>query len=302
MHKTYNYRGEKMKKLLIMSLALSLNTLAAEPKEDPSAVPAPGVPFSINAPADAFGYTVSDSSGTMCNSQFIDISATGAFVFDGDDASSGPIALTGAFDFYGTTLTDIVMASNGYLSTDPTDTGPDLSNDCPLPATPSTGGGARIYPLHDDLDLQPGIGRGLFQYFPVCPRPSDQFPTANLGCHVFQWDEVEHWPGGTAANAFDVEVILYDDSYEIVFQHDGRNPEAGSGSTTGIQDSTATIAEMYSCNTAASIPANSAQCFVHPNPNVLAAALPVPANNKFTLIVLFLSLFAAGFFFFRRKT
>ncbi len=293
-----------MKKLLILSLALSLNAMATEPKEDPSAIPTAGVPYNINAPADAFGYTVSDSSGGACAEQFIDITATGTSVVVGDDESSGPLVLTGSFDFYGTVLTDIVMSSNGYLSTDPADSGGDLSNDCPLPAIPSTGAGARIYPLHDDLDLEAGIGQGYFQYFATCPRPSDQFPTDNLGCHVFQWDEVEHFPGGTAAEAFDFEVILYDDSYEMVFQHDGRNLEAGNGSTTGIQDSAAAVAEMYSCNTAASIPANSAQCYVHPNPNVVAALAPptpVPTNNKFTIILLFLSLFAGGFVFFRRN-
>ncbi len=294
-----------MKKTLILSLALSLNTMAAEQKEDPNAVPTTGVPYNINAPADAFGYTVSDSSGGACAEQFIDITATGTSVVVGDDVASGPLTLLSpnSFDLYGVALTSIEMMSNGFLSPDASAAG-DLSNDCPIPAVPSTGAGARIYALHDDLDLQAGIGQGFFQYFATCPRPSDQFPTANLGCHVFQWDEVEHYPGGTAANAFDFEVILYDDSYEIVIQHDGRNTENGSGSTTGLQDSTATIAEMYSCDTAASIPANSAQCFVHPNPNVAAAlapATPVPANNMFAMILLSLSLFAGGFLFFRKK-
>ena len=290
-----------MKILIILSLALSINTMAAEQKEDPNAQPTAGVPYNINAPADAFGYTVNDSSGALCNSQFIDITATGTSVVVGDDEISGTLTLTGSFDFYGTILTDIVMSSNGYLSTDLADSGGDLSNDCPLPASPSTGGGARIYPLHDDLNLAAGIGQGFFQYFATCPRPSDQYPTDNLGCHVFQWDEVRHFGSSTS---FDTEVILYDDSYEIVFQQDDRNPETGSGSTTGIQDTTATIAEMYACDTAASIPANSAQCFVHPNPNVVAALAPptpVPANNKFAMMLLFLSMFAGGFFFFRKN-
>lgn len=293
-----------MKQIIILSLALSINAMAAEPKEDPNVIPATGVPYNINAPADAFGYTVSDSSGAACAEQFIDISATGTSVVVGDDVASGPLTLLSpnSFDLYGVALTSIEMMSNGFLSPDATAAG-DLSNDCPIPAVPSTGAGARIYALHDDLDLQPGIGQGFFQYFATCPRPSDQFPTANLGCHVFQWDEVEHFPGGTAADAFDFEVILYDDSYEIVIQHDGRNVENGSGSTTGLQDTTAAIAEMYSCDTVASIPANSAQCFVHPNPNVavLAPPIQVPANNKFAIILLFLSLFAGGFMFFRKN-
>jgi hypothetical protein len=295
-----------MKKLLILSLTLSLNAMAVEQNKGQSAQPTVGVPYNINAPADAFGYTVSDSSGAACGVQFIDISATGTSVLVGDDVASGPITLLSpnSFDLYGVALTSIEMISNGFLSPDGA-SGGDFSNDCPIPAVPSTGAGARIYALHDDLDLEAGIGQGFFQYFATCPRPSDQFPTANLGCHVFQWDEVEFFPGGTAANAFDVEVILYDDSYEIVVQHDGRNSETGGGSTTGLQDTTASIAEMYACDTAASIPANSAQCFVHPNPNVavaLAPPTPVPTNNKFAIILLFLSLFAGGFMFFRKNT
>jgi len=248
---------------------------------------------------DAFGYTYNDSSTGLCSNQFIDITGTGTSVITGDDVAT-PITLGGSFDFYGDTITDLSVATNGYLSTDLTDTGGDLTNDCPLPATPSTSGGARIYPLHDDLDVDPSSV--YYQFFSVCPRPSDNYPTNNLGCHVFHWDEANHW--GNSAAKFDIEVIIYELSYEIVMVHDDRNPEAGSGSTTGLQNDGATIGITYACDTAASIPPSSAQCFVHPNPDsslTAVPALPVPMNNKIMLVALASLLAMMAFAVIRRR-
>lgn len=246
---------------------------------------------------DAFGYTYNDSSTGQCASQFIDISTTGTSIITGDDAGA-PVTLAGSFDFYGNTITDLAVTTNGYLSTDTSDGGPDLSNDCPLPATPSTGGGARIYPLHDDLQ----VANVFYEFFPVCPRPSDNYPSNNLGCHVFHWDEANHYSDTTL---FDIEVIIYELSYEIVMVHDDRNPELGSGSTTGLQNDGATIGLTYACDTAASIPASSAQCFVHPNPDPSltagAPALPVPMNNKLMLVTLSLLLAMMAFAVIRRR-
>ena len=98
-----------------------------------------GTPARATGGPDAFGYTWDDSVPFVA----ADISGTGTAIFSGDDVA-GVVALGGnGFNIYGVDLTQVAMASNGYISTDPTDTGPDLSNDCPLPATPSTGGGSR---------------------------------------------------------------------------------------------------------------------------------------------------------------
>lgn len=253
---------------------------------------------------DTFGYTFADNGEANCAFQFVDIGASGTFLFDGDDTSSGPVALTDPFDFYGTSLTSIVMASNGYMSTDPTDTGPDLSNDCPLPVTPSTGGGARMYPLHDDLLLETGVGGGVVEYFATCPRPNDRCPIES--CTVFQWDDVQHFGG--AGESWDTEVILYHLTNDIVFQTGAGNPETGSGSTTGIQDSPPpTTGLTYACNTVDSIPDNSGVCFIHPNPAppecnpVIPSPVEVPTANNFGLLALFLGLAIAAFFVLRRR-
>jgi hypothetical protein len=288
-----------MQKILtILFLIISPFTLAQEPPKGQDNTAGNG--FSRGGGSggpDNFGYTYNDSSTGMCSNQFIDISGTGTSVVSGDDVGA-PVTLAGSFDFYGNTVNELAVTSNGYLSTDNTDTGPDLSNDCPLPASPSTGGGARIYPLHDDLVASNGV---FYEFFPVCPRPSDNFPGSSLGCHVFHWDEVAHFGDPTP---FDIEVIIYELSYEIVMVHDDRNPELGNGSTTGIQNDGATDGLTYACNTASSIPASSAQCFVHPNPDsslTAVPALPVPMNNKIMLVVLSLLLAMMAFAVIRRR-
>ena len=171
--------------------------------------------------------------------------------------SSGPLTLGAPFTFYGTTYTSLVMTTNGALSTDPTDMGGDLSNDCPLPHTPSTSGGARIYALHDDLVV---AGQGYVQYFDVCPRfnVSGQLPEP---CTVFQWHDTRHY-GGSAL--FDFEAILYHTTGDIAFIYGPGNPELGSGSTTGLQNTPPTIGLTYACNAANSIQATSAVCLVNP--------------------------------------
>ena len=243
------------KHLLAVAL-LAATAASAQEAKDPN--PAVGAPASTPRTAfgpDAFGYQGYDQAEPQCTAQFIDITATGTLVVTGDDAGA-PVNLPGpAFNFYGSTFTQLAAATNGYLSTDPADTGGDLSNDCPLPVLPSTGGGARIYPLHDDL-----VGDVYFQHFPVCPRPSGW--GAAEGCYVFQWANMTHFGGG---GPFTFEAVLYTTSFGIVFQHGAGNPEAGSGSTTGLQNAPPpTVALNYACNTAASVPAGSAQCIYHP--------------------------------------
>ncbi len=275
------------------AISLAVSAVAQEPKDPPSSGNSvqPGTQGVIG---DNFGYTFSDSSGAACQFNFVDITGSGAPTFSGDDVASAPIPIPTDFDFYGTQVTELVMASNGYLSTDNTDTGPDLSNDCPLPATPSTGGGARIYPIHDDL-----ISDGLYEYFANCPRPSDQFPVSGLGCHVFQWNNVNHFGGG---GPWSFQAILYDDSYEIVFQHLAGDPEEGSGSTTGIQNAAADDGLTYACNTAGTVVADTAQCFVHPAPSAQGVGVPVPTMSRYGIVALVLVLVALGGIVLVRRT
>lgn len=204
---------------------------------------------SIKGP-DAASYYCIDSSVPISPPVvplFIDISASGTKVVQGTSNSSinsvlnAPVPLATPFTFYGVTYNELVMTTEGYLSTSPMDTGADSSNDCGLPAPPSSGGGARIYALHDNLNLN--VSGGYYQYFPVCPRASENGDGG--GCHIFMWDNADHFGG--AVESFDFEALLYDNG-DIVFQYGSGNPEFGEGSTTGIQNDGATIGLAYACN------------------------------------------------------
>ncbi len=284
-------------KTFILTAIISFSANAAEPKEDANAQPSGGQFLGAGGGVgpDLFGYTGTDSNTGACSAQFVDITATGVNVISGDDAGA-PATLAAPFDFYGTMYTDLALTTNGYIATDLSDAGPDLSNDCPLPAVPSTGGGARMYPMHDDLVTNGGV---YYEFFTVCPRPSDNFPGQDVGCHVVQWDDVNHFGG---ADSFTFEAILYDLSWEIVFIQGAGNSEAGSGSTTGIQNDGATDGLTYACDTAASVPAATAQCFTHPEPDgSLFPPVSVPVNNKTAMFALMGVMALAAMFLFRRK-
>ncbi len=241
---------------------------------------------SVGGP-DAFGYTFADGNEAGVTFDWIDITGTGTPLGGGDD-SGYPVTLGASFNLYGTDYTDMAMASNGYLSTDPTDAGPDLSNDCPLPATPSTGGGGRIYPLHDDLIAT----EMYYEYFAVCPRQNERCGQPE-DCSIFFWDDTDHFGG---ADSWQMEVILYHQTNDIVAQIGPGNSETGTGSTTGIQDDGATIGLTYACDTAGSVPDDSVVQFYHPNDitaicQVQPVDRAVPAMST-TGIVLFAGLLA----------
>ncbi len=123
-----------------------------------------------------------------------------------------------------------------------TASGNDETNDCPLPKTPSVGaGGFRIYPLHDDLELHSATGRIYYQYFPESPHSVHR-----CGVHVITWHDVFH-EGTTNKKTFSFQALLFD-NLDILFQYGPGNPEQGEGSTTGIQNATASIGLNVTCN------------------------------------------------------
>ena len=181
----------------------------------------------------------------------MDISAGGTATVSGNEAGQA-VTLQNGFSFYGTTYNQLVMSTNGYLSTDPADNGMDNSNDCPIPAVGPTGG--RMYPIHDDLV----VSQGYTQYFATCPRTNElAIDGAPEDCTVFQWDDTNHF-GSTATAFFNAEAILYHASGVILFQIDN-DPQTGGTSTTGIQDPAGTDGLQYStCNTPGTLAAQAA--------------------------------------------
>lgn len=204
---------------------------------------------------DGFGYTFIDSTSPGGPAfSYVDIASSPNYIGTGDD-SIYTISLGGpGFCFYladgSAPYTQLRVSTNGYISTDLTDPGFDFGNDCPIPATPSTGGGGRIYVDHDDLITN------VFHVY-----------DAGLEANIVQWQGVHFGSGEPTRGGFDVDVqVLLFDNGNILVQCQSE-VEAGSGSTHGIQDaSPPTTGLLHSCNTPGSFPSGLAILFSPPEP------------------------------------
>ena len=204
---------------------------------------------------DAFGYTFIDSTEPGGPTfSYVDIASSPNYIGTGDD-SAFTINLGGpGFCFYtpdgSGPYTQLRVSTNGYISTDLGDSGGDLSNDCPIPATPSTGGGGRIYVDHDDLVTD------VYHMY-----------DAGLQANIVQWqgDHFGSQEGRGEGFPIDVQVLLFDNG-NILMQY-ADDVEGGSGSTRGIQDADPpTTGLLHSCNTPGSVFGGLAILFQPPVP------------------------------------
>jgi hypothetical protein len=248
---------EKTVRYLFMFTAMTvlLAGVAFAEKDDPAPV-VPG--YVMDSRMDDFGYIV----GEECDFTLMDISTSGTLVGDGDDVLMGPIPISGddPFNFYDTDYTEVWLSSNGFLSFFSGDYN-DLSNMCPYPdpGYPNP----RIAVLHDDLDLEPGIGTAWYEYFEVCPQQGrdDDEP-----CTVIMWSQVAHWPGGNGP-WWDQEAILFHRTGDMVLLIGAGNPETGSGSTTAIaRDGDELYSLTIACDEEGTIPDDSCFWIWHPFP------------------------------------
>lgn len=176
--------------------------------------------------SDAAGNTItgSDINDAVQSDLFFDISGTAPLLAQGDDTSAQSVLLGIVFPFYGNDYTELTLTTNGYLSTSPADRGSDLSNDGTLPGGLSSGGGARIYPHHDDLE---GIVYGAYFAADENPLGTEAFIMQHDACHF------NCTPGVDLTVQYNV-YLLRDGT--IVMAHNLAGPEAGSGATVGIQN------------------------------------------------------------------
>ncbi|MDA7882320.1 hypothetical protein N9A94_08460, partial [Akkermansiaceae bacterium] len=190
---------------------------------------------------------------TLLDFEWTYISGTGRSLLYNDTAIKANLKLNPPLVLYGESHAEVGVSVNGYISTDPGFNGSDESNTCPFPGEVSFGGGARIAVLHDHLEVDPAGGGIYHQYFPVSPHS-----WRTCGVHVIQWENVRHV--GTVGS-FDFQVLLFD-NFDIVMQYGPGNAEAGSGSTTGIQNLAASLGEVgaiglkVACDFAGGIPEN----------------------------------------------
>jgi len=217
-----------------------------------------GVSASFSEPRETtqpitFGYTYRDSSEPDGPTyQWVDIAATGTPVYLYDDDGDGPFPIGFTFNFYGNDYTDLYVSSNGYLSFNNLDL-TDYGNDCPLPNanTPNDS----IYLMWDDLDPNDTGDPVYYQSFSSCPYGGG-------ACLVVQYESYHHYPGGGSI-AGTWEAILFENGSTLI-QFEDAGTEKGSGSTTGIENSDATLGLTYACDTGASLSDNLAVCFAYP--------------------------------------
>ncbi|WP_411846923.1 choice-of-anchor Q domain-containing protein [Roseibacillus persicicus] len=201
---------------------------------------------------DGYGYTWINSDeeeGPVY--ELIKHTPKASLVLENNTATAGNVDLTVPWGgIYGAQTKTLRISRNGYITDLLTESGNDETNDCPLPATPSVGGGNRIYVLNDNLELDTSTGKVLYEYFPSSPHPLH-----SCGVHVITWQNVHHATG--SSTRFSFQALLFD-NFDILLQFEKGNPEAGSGSTTGIQNADATIGLNIACDTPNSIPPYSA--------------------------------------------
>lgn len=218
-------------------------------------------------PSDAFGYRVIDSTGAGCGFQAIPTTSAALALTDSDDGRAvaaqalGPNGLT----LYGARVDQLVMSTNGYLSTGASDTGGNFANVCGLAATGQGSIGGRINALHDDLVVLGTGGAGLYrEFFATCPRPLFAGAPAE-GCTVFTWRNMGAFvTGGAPAGSASFQTIVYDQSQAIVHQYLAADTTAGGSATIGIRNAEASIGLEYACNQAGRAPTNRAVCFYNP--------------------------------------
>jgi hypothetical protein len=231
--------------------------------------------FTKGAAGASVNITTNDNFGNgagSCDRQFIDISNSGTelTIVDSDPDDSFPandegvaaVNLSQPFNLYGQTINSLHLSTNGYISTDPTESGFDFDNDCPLPQLPNNSNNgssakARIIPLHDDLITQ----HIYHQHFNVCPRQSEL--GQDLSCDVFMYNDVDLFDNGNnITEHFNFEAILYPTVNQWVYQYDGEGINSGS-SSVGIQNDNGTDGVSFSCNQAGGINTQQAVCVYH---------------------------------------
>lgn len=225
--------------------------------------------------SDTFGYrALASATSPACRVQAIDMtSASSLTLTRGPHVSAGTsasdegfvanLAVGGStpFKFYDQNISSLMMSTNGYLSTNGADGGDDFRGVCGVDQHQGVIDG-RLQVLHDDLVVQAG-GSLKHARFVSCPRPSD-VGNASQGCTVFEWRNLERFGtnGGAGNNVF--QAVLYDESFEIVYQYLTADSVAGATAVIGLQNSSESVRFDYTCDVANSAPANTATCFFHP--------------------------------------
>ncbi len=222
------------------------------------------------AAVDLYGYRgiASTEEGGPAVDTFHSITGTGTRVTfnvpplfttpNDDDGAAVDLPLTSlnggaGFPFYGAMRTVAHMSTNGFLAFTKGPAIASLANQCPLPDTLAPSDGIAV--LWNDLTSAnpPDDTRGGYvQSFTPCP-----YAQGGAGaCVVFEWHRARNFGSGLD-QAFSFQAVLYDSGSILLIYRDG-NPDAGAGSTTGLDGPDGFLGLTQACDFAASVPANSA--------------------------------------------
>jgi hypothetical protein len=169
---------------------------------------------------DMFGYRWKDSDAPGGPAfDWFDISTIGTPVagLDADDETAGPISLGFNFPFYGNTVSQVWLSTNGWVSFE-SPTSSDLSND-PLPGT--GGPPSLLAALWDDLDFEGAEKARVY-------GDGTRF--------IIQYTNVEHYPGGSGTTSYTFQIVLYPTG-RIQYQYLNLNGPLDS-LTVGLQNQT----------------------------------------------------------------
>jgi len=218
-----------------------------------------------STPGDAFGNRVVDNNNSACRFQAVDMTAAPTIIADESDDGITPAQTVGGatpFRFYGQNVSQLYMSTNGYLATSDQDDGGDFNNVCTDFGSVFPNN-ARLHVLQDDLVLL-NNGSLKHQHFSTCPRSADA--GGAQGCTVFQWNNVGIYINSTTTQGSAVfQAILYDQSYEIVYQYLTADPFSGANATISIENAAQTDRLSYGCNVSNQAPAGRAVCFFEPS-------------------------------------
>jgi len=161
-------------------------------------------------PAPSFGYT-----GGAIAFAYDDIASSGAAAGVGDDGISAAINIGFGFDFFGTTLSALRIAANGFLVMDPgqTSTGCCSGQSLPDPVAPN----GVIAGYWEDL------GAGNVRYATLGNMPNRRF--------VVDWSSVAHFGGGPAVS---FQIVLFEGSGDVEIRHLSA-PSDGGEHAVGIE-------------------------------------------------------------------
>ena len=190
---------------------------------------AKGAPDVLTGPAplraggpDVFGYTYQDSDEPGGPTfSWVDISATGTPIpFNGDDQNLGPFPVGFGFPYYGATVSQFKLCTNGWLTFTTTNVQTTYINTT-LPNTGSTVPPNMLAFFWDDLDFRPANAPNARAYY--------QYDGTRL---IIQFKNVERQPESTTN---DFEVLLYPNG-TIVYQYLTINAVAKNSATIGMQN------------------------------------------------------------------